>query len=121
MKTALGTTAVSNKEVLEEVGTILDDVVEPNSPFCLARAIIEATANKFKSEGYEEKWLSEWYVLRGPLKKNHKKESFDFGEEACYVKQCDSVRPAFVFEAHRQDVVVELMYVYVPMDPDRGF
>ena len=60
-------------------------------------------------------------MLRGPLKTNHKKESFDFGEEACYVKQCDSVQAAFVLEAHREDVVIQLIYVYVPMGLEREF
>ena len=31
------------------------------------------------------------------------------------MKQCNSVRPAFVLEAHREDVVTELMYVYIPI------
>ena len=35
------------------------------------------------------------------------------------MKQCNSVRPAFVLEAHREDVVTELMYVYIPMGLER--
>ena len=35
------------------------------------------------------------------------------------MKQCNSVRPAFVLEAHREDVVTELMYVYIPMGRER--
>ena len=35
------------------------------------------------------------------------------------MKQCNSVRPAFVLEAHREDVVTELMYLYIPMGLER--
>ena len=35
------------------------------------------------------------------------------------MKQCNSVRPAFVLEAHREDVATELMYVYIPMGLER--
>ena len=35
------------------------------------------------------------------------------------MKQCNSVRPAFVWEAHRDDVVTELMYIYIPMGLER--
>ena len=106
-------------EVFDEVGSISENVRDQCSPFWLARAISEATAAKFRSEGYEEKWRSDRFELHGPLKRNHKEESFDFGAEACYVKQCNSVRPAFVLEAHREDVVIELMYVYIPMGLER--
>ena len=59
--------------------------------------------------------------MHGPFKKNHKEESYDIGQEACYVKQCGSVRPAFVLEAHRDSEVIELMYVYVPMGLEREY
>ena len=36
-----------------------------------------------------------------------------------YVKQCNSVRPAFVLEAARADTVVDLMYLYIPMGLER--
>ena len=53
------------------------------------------------------------------MKKNHKVEAFDFGAEACYVKQCNSVRPAFVLEAHGKEEVIQLMYVYIPLGLER--
>ena len=43
----------------------------------------------------------------------------DIGAEACYVKHCRSVRPAFVLEAHKVDEVIDLMYIYVPMGLER--
>ena len=70
---------------------------------------------KFKSEGYEENWRADRFELDGPFKRNHKEESFDFGAEACYVKQCKSARPAFVLEATRDDAVIQLIYV-IPND-----
>ena len=45
--------------------------------------------------------------------------SFDFGAEVCYVKQCNSVRPAFVLEAAGEDVVFAMMCVYIPMGLER--
>ena len=89
------------------------------SPFWLARALAEAAFEIFKSEDYGEEWLSQNFELQGPLKINHKEESFDFGAEACYVKHSNSLRPAFVVEAHREDVVTQLMYVYIPMGLER--
>ena len=74
---------------------------------------------KIKWASYEETWRKDTFELHGPFKENHKEESLDFGVEACYVKQCNSVRPAFVLEATRGDVVVQLMYVYIPMGLER--
>ena len=37
----------------------------------------------------------------------------------CIRDRCNSVRPAFVLEAHRANVVVKLMYVYIPMGLER--
>ena len=61
------------------------------------------------------------FDLHDPLKKKnkHKEGSFDYGAEACYVKQCNSVRPAFVLESQRQCVVIQLMHVYIPMGIER--
>ena len=53
------------------------------------------------------------------MKKNHKEESYDIGTEACYVKQCGTVRPAFVWEAHRDSEITQLMYVYIPIGLER--
>ena len=106
-------------EIRAEESSFPENVEEPSSRFWLARAIAEATAEKIKAEGYENEWRADKYVLHGPLIRKHKKESFDFGTSACHVKQCNSVRPSFVLEAHREDVATDLMYVYIPMGLER--
>lgn len=106
-------------KVFEDISLISENVQEPQSPFWLARALAEATAEKFKTEAFANTWISSEFQLIGPFKKNHKEESYDIGQEACYVKQCNEMRPAFVLEAHRESEVIELMYVYVPMGLER--
>jgi len=69
--------------------------------------------------GFADEWRANGFELQGPLKKNHKEEALDIGAEACYVKHCRSVRPAFVLEAHKVDEVIDLMYIYVPMGLER--
>ena len=72
-----------------------------------------------KSLGFANGWRANGFDLHGPVKRNHKEESLDIGAEACYVKHCGSVRPAFVLEAHRENELVDLMYIYVPMGLER--
>ena len=50
----------------------------------------------FRELRHEDNWNTRGFDLNGPLKKNHKEESYNLGEEACYVKHCSSVRPAHV-------------------------
>ena len=51
----------------------------------------------------------------------HKEEQLDVGTEACYVKHCNSTRPAYVMTATNKTKAVDLMYVYEPMGLKRQF
>ena len=107
------------EDVYEAVGSINDDVENPREAAWLARALAEATAEKFRSDAAAADIRTGGLEIYGPFKKNHKEESFDLGTEACYVKQCASVRPAFVLEAQNEDTTRELMYLYTPMGLER--
>ena len=51
----------------------------------------------------------------------HKEEQLNVGSEACYVKHCNSTRPAYVLAATKGNESTELMYVYEPMGLDRQY
>ena len=51
----------------------------------------------------------------------HKEEQLNIGTEACYVKHCNSTRPAYVWTATKDDKAVDLMYLYQPMGLARQY
>ena len=53
------------------------------------------------------------------IKTNHKEEDYGIGEESIFVKQCHSVRVAYVFSASCDTQSVELMHLYEPMGLSR--
>jgi len=74
---------------------------------------------RLRDHGYTTKWEEQGFDLCGPVTRNHKEESYNLGVEACYVKHCGSVRPAYVLEASRHGEVQELMHIYIPMGLER--
>ena len=52
-------------------------------------------------------------------RKNHKEETYGSGDEQCFVKQCGSLRQAFVYEDIKDNESIELMHCYIPMGLDR--
>ena len=51
----------------------------------------------------------------------HKEEQLNVGTEACYVKHCNSTRPAYVMTATKNMKAVDLMYLYEPMGLKRQY
>ena len=51
----------------------------------------------------------------------HKEEQLNVGTEACYVKHCNSTRPAYVMTATKNMKAVDLMYLYQPMGLKRQY
>ena len=45
----------------------------------------------------------------------HKEEQLNVGTEACYVKHCNSTRPAYVMTATKNAKAVDPMHLYQPM------
>jgi len=82
-------------------------------PIRLARALSEIAVAKFRDHGDARQWELQGFTLCGPVKRNHKEETYNLGLDACYMTPCGSVQPAYVLEAERHGEVQELMHVYI--------
>lgn len=87
---------------------------EVANPVWLARVLAHATYDILKKSGFAQQYEAQFKAsIMPPTKRNHKEEDVG-GNVQCFVKQCGSVRPAYVME-NSDDPPTELMHLYHPM------
>ncbi len=108
--------------VLEDFPLTTDGISDRSSPIWLARMLAGEAVDLFCKLGFQTPWLdSGWSFEDGPVVRNHKEQSYGVGTEAVYVKQCNSVRVYYAYEATREQETIELMHLYVPMGLSRQY
>ena len=58
------------EKYLLQLAPSASDISDPTSACWLARALAEATADKFRMEKYDDTWRADGYELVGPFKKS---------------------------------------------------
>jgi len=102
-----------SEQLLADFRPCAETVSDRASPLWLARALSEMAVARFKEYGDAWQWELQGFTLHGPVKRNHKEESYDLGVDACYMTPCGSVHSTYILEAQRPGEVQELMHVYL--------